>query len=151
MQGGDPPDQMLQIPFKSCIADEIRHNLLDQHRRKLYIDLVQSRLYTSQRINMTNDSSNSSASSLHSTASLVAGLTSIVVVVLFFVIPSWDSVALLIAALLGAAALVFGIIALRRRQAKAFAITGIITGSFSLLLSAAIYIFALLFIGAIAL
>ncbi len=100
---------------------------------------------------MTNDSSNSSASSLHSTASLVAGLTSIVVVVLFFVIPSWDSVALLIAALLGAAALVFGIIALRRRQAKAFAITGIITGSFSLLLSAAIYIFALLFIGAIAL
>ncbi len=97
---------------------------------------------------MTNQPRGSSVSRWHATFSLVAGLVSFVALVLFFALPGGPA-PLAAAAFLGGVAIVFGIIALRRHQSKGSAITGIVTGAFSFLLSAGIYVFALLFIGAI--
>jgi len=44
---------------------------------------------------------------------------------------------------------VLGILALTRKQSRAFAVTGIVTGAFSVVFGLGILIFALVFVGAI--
>lgn len=100
-------------------------------------------------IHVTDRPSNAASAPWQSTASLVAGLASLVALVVFFILPS-GPVPMLIAGLLGAVAVIFGIIGVRGSRTRGKAITGIVSGGFSLLFSAAIYLFALLFIGAIA-
>lgn len=97
----------------------------------------------------TDEPSNASRAPWQTTAALVSGLASLIALVIFLAV-SAGSTPLLIAALLGALAIVLGIVGIRGSRTKGKAIAGIITGAFSLLISAAIYIFALLFIGAIA-
>lgn len=97
---------------------------------------------------MTDQPSNTTSAPWQSTAALIAGLVSLAALVAFIVLPA-GATPLLFAALFGAIAIILGIIGVRGSRSKGKAITGIISGAFSLLLSAAIYIFALLFVGAI--
>lgn len=77
----------------------------------------------------------------------IAGLASLVAFVLFLVL-SLGATPLMVAAVLGVVAIVVGVVALRQKQVKGLAITGIITGAFSVAIGAALYIFALIFVGA---
>lgn len=79
---------------------------------------------------------------------LIAGVVGLLLVVVYFATPAGGTL-LLIGAIVGLIGFIFGIIALQRRQSKGMAITGLITGLIALLAAAAIYIFALIFIGAL--
>lgn len=80
-------------------------------------------------------------------ASLVAGVLSMLLVVVNFFILSGMTV-LVLSVVSGALAIVLGIVAVRARGSRGAAIAGIVTGGIGFLLSAAIVVFALLFVGA---
>lgn len=79
--------------------------------------------------------------------SLIAGLVSVVLLFVFFSMGIepifWVA---MVVALLG---VILGIVALKKRQSKGMAITGLVISIAAILLSAGLYVFALIFIGAI--
>lgn len=85
-----------------------------------------------------------------SITALTLGLLSIVCAI-FFASTSAGPLLLIAGGTAGLAALVVGVIALKKRQPKAPAVIGLILGALVLLLSLAIFAFALLFIGAMTL
>lgn len=80
-------------------------------------------------------------------AAVVAGLGALIFV-LIFVVTSAGIFPLVTGATLGLLGVIFGIVALARRQPKGLSITGIIAGVISLLFSLGMILFALLFVGA---
>lgn len=98
---------------------------------------------------MTDQTSSTASAPWQSTASLITGFMSLLALVIFLTLPS-GAFPLLAAAILGAIAIILGIVGVRGSRSKGNPITGIVTGAISLLVSAAIYIFALLLIGALA-
>ena len=84
-------------------------------------------------------------------AALLAGVGSLVLLVFFFVVAAAGPAVLGAAVLCGGAGVVLGIVALRRRLPKGLAITGLVLGAAGLLLASGIFVFALIFIGALAL
>lgn len=91
-----------------------------------------------------------SASNGLALASLITGLLGLVIVVMFFMFVDFGGGVLFVGAALGLVGFILGIVALKKRQSKGMAITGLVTGLIALLLSLAIFVFALLFIGALA-
>ena len=90
----------------------------------------------------------SAASRGAAVTALITGLGSLVVLIIFMAadlgaIPMWIAVAL------GLLGIIFGIIALRRRQAKAMAVIGLITGAVTVLTGLALFAFAMIFVGAL--
>ena len=83
-----------------------------------------------------------------SRASLIAGLLGLVSAVTFF-FTSTGPVFLGLGVLAGILGVVFGIIALRHERPDPSAVTGIVTGSISALLGIGLFVFALIFVGAI--
>ena len=82
------------------------------------------------------------------TSALVAGLLAVACLLfLFFTLGGFAP--LILSGVLGAAGVVLGILALTRKQSRAFAVTGIVTGAFSVVFGLGILIFALVFVGAI--
>lgn len=81
-------------------------------------------------------------------SALILGLGALLSIVLFMFTETGPAF-LSIASILGLVGLILGIVALKKRQPKAMAITGIVTGTIALLLSLGIIVFALLFIGAL--
>ncbi|MGD9607535.1 MAG: hypothetical protein AB7V10_08655 [Leucobacter sp.] len=82
-----------------------------------------------------------------SPASLIAGVLSILLLVVNFFILSGMTV-LVLSMVSGVLAVVLGIVAVRARRSRGAAVAGIVTGGIGFLLSAAIVVFALLFVGA---
>lgn len=81
--------------------------------------------------------------------SLIAGLAGLLLLVVFYT--SMAGVVLFIgAAVAGVLAVILGIIGLKQRQPKGFAVTGLVIGAVVAVLCAAIFVFALLFLGAFA-
>ncbi len=96
---------------------------------------------------MTQQPTNVSATRWASVASLIAGIASLLLMIIFFATPA--GAALVIASMiLGAIGVVLGIVAVKTRQPRGLAIAGIVTGAVGFLLGLAIYLFALLFVGA---
>jgi len=82
------------------------------------------------------------------TSALIAGLVALACFLfLFFTLGGFAP--LILSGVLGAAGVVLGILALNRKQSRAFAVTGIVTGALSLVFGLGILIFALVFVGAI--
>lgn len=92
-------------------------------------------------------SSEISAPTWTAPAALIAGVASVLLLILNFVALSGMTV-LVVSMVAGVLAVVLGIVAVRARASKGAAIAGIITGGIGFLFSAAIVVFALLFIGA---
>lgn len=82
--------------------------------------------------------------------SLTVGLLGVVGMVVFFIVLG-GMTPLVLGGTFGILALVLGILALKRGQSRAFAVTGIIVGALSLLLGLGLLLFALLFVGALTL
>ena len=80
-------------------------------------------------------------------ASLVAGLAGLLLMVVFFATAAGATI-LTIGVVCGAVGVILGIIALRARRPNGAAIVGIVTGAIGFLLGLAIFIFALMFVGA---
>lgn len=83
-----------------------------------------------------------------SVASLVLGIVSVLLVIIF-VATTGGFLPLIGAALLAGSAVIIGIIALVKRQPKAMAIAGLVTGALVFLFSLGLMVFALLFVGAL--
>lgn len=84
------------------------------------------------------------------TGSLITGILALVLlIVLFFWLGGMMPLAL--GAILGVTAVVLGTLALKRGQARAFAITGIVAGALAIALGVGLLAFALIFVGALAL
>ncbi len=81
------------------------------------------------------------------TAALITGIVAFVLTLVFFLTPA-GAIVLALATITGVVAIILSIIALRRKQKKGFAVTGLVLGIISVVAAAAIYVFALLFIGA---
>lgn len=81
------------------------------------------------------------------TAALITGIAAFVLTLVFFLTPA-GPIVLALASLAGVVAIVLSIIALTRKQKKGLAVTGLVLGIFSVVIAAAIYVFALLFVGA---
>lgn len=79
---------------------------------------------------------------------LIAGLIS-VVTFLVFLFTDTGATMLFLAAVSGIAAVVFGIIAIRKRAFVGIAVTGLVLGALGAIISVGILIFTLIFIGAI--
>lgn len=79
--------------------------------------------------------------------SLVAGLASLVFLIIYFV-TTLGATFLIITLILAIAGVVFGIVALKLRQPRGMALTGLIVGAIVALVAIAIFVFALIFIGA---
>lgn len=77
----------------------------------------------------------------------VTGLLGLLLTIVFFATDVGSSF-LIFGALLGVAGVVFGIIALVKKQSRGLAIAGLIVGAFTSLGALALFIFALLFVGA---
>ena len=77
-------------------------------------------------------------------SALITGLLGLLAVLVFFMTDLGGSL------LLGIVGFVLGIVALKKRQSKGMAVTGLVTGLISALLALAIFVFALIFIGALA-
>jgi hypothetical protein len=99
-----------------------------------------------------NASADAPAFSRHwsSRASLVAGLIGLITLATFFFTSS-GPVFLWLGVVAGLVGVVLGAIALRHRRPDASAVTGIVTGAISAVLGLAIFVFALIFVGAISL
>ena len=82
--------------------------------------------------------------------SLIAGLISLATLIAFF-FTSTGPVFLWLGVVAGLVGVVFGIVALRHRKPDPSAMTGIITGSVSALLGLGLFVFALVFVGALSL
>lgn len=95
-----------------------------------------------------SQSSETSAPTWAAPTALVAGVASVLLLVLNFVALSGMTV-LVVSMIAGVLGVVLGIVAVRARASKGAAIAGIITGAIGFLFSAAIVVFALLFIGAL--
>ena len=83
-----------------------------------------------------------------SVAALIAGLASIVLLVIYMVAIAPD-VLLWIALALGAIAVIVGIVALVKRQSRTLAWIGLIAGALTILYYVATFLFALIFVGAL--
>ena len=88
------------------------------------------------------------ASKLPASLSLIAGLLSLVLLLVFLFSTAGNG-ALIASSVLGVIGLVLAIAALRKRQSKAVAVTGLALSAAALLTAAAILVFALIFIGAL--
>lgn len=97
----------------------------------------------------TRPATSSAAVKWHAVLAFVAGIVSLLLFLSVFTVFSAGPEVLGAAVVCGLAAVVFGIVALRRRSSKALAITGIVTGGFTLLVGTALLIFVLLWIGAV--
>lgn len=96
---------------------------------------------------MTNDVFNRPDSGTAKTA-LSSGIASLILLILFFT--PWFGVFVLYGSIvMGILGIVFGALALKRRQPKGAAVTGLVLGAICVLIGAGIQIFALMFIGAI--
>ena len=82
-------------------------------------------------------------------SALITGLLGLLAVLVFFMTDLGGSL-LTVGAVLGIVGFVLGIVALKKRQSKGMAVTGLVTGLISALLALAIFVFALIFIGALA-
>lgn len=82
------------------------------------------------------------------TSSLSAGIVSVILVILFFT-PWFGEFMIYGAIVAGILGVVFGIIALKKRQPKGLAVTGLILGALTAVFGIGLIIFALIFIGAI--
>lgn len=82
------------------------------------------------------------------TSSLSAGVASVILAILFFT-PWFGEFMIYGAIVAGILAVVFGIIAVKKRQPKGFALTGLILGALTAIFGIGLIIFALIFIGAI--
>ncbi|MFA5606222.1 MAG: hypothetical protein WDA07_03385 [Leucobacter sp.] len=78
---------------------------------------------------------------------LIAGIIGLVLDIIFFTTPA-GLVVLVAGLIFGLVGLITGIIALRQRQSKGMALTGLITGALAVLLAVGIIVFALVFVGA---
>lgn len=81
-------------------------------------------------------------------ATLVAGLASIVLAIIFFFTPAGAPV-LYAALIVGIIAVILGILALRRGQSRGLTLIGLIAGAVSAVWAIATVLFALFFVGAI--
>lgn len=79
-------------------------------------------------------------------ASLLTGLAGVVLVLVFFVTMAGPVVAYLGLAV-GVVGVLLGIVALRKKQSRGMAVTGIIAGALSALVVIALFTFALVFLG----
>ncbi|WP_336992630.1 hypothetical protein [Leucobacter sp. VD1] len=95
-----------------------------------------------------SQSSETAAPTWAAPAALVAGIASVLLLILNFVALSGMAV-LVVSMIAGVLAVVFGIVAVKARVSKGAAIAGMVTGGIGFLFSAAIIVFALLFIGAL--
>lgn len=82
------------------------------------------------------------------TSSLSAGVVSVILMILFFT-PWFGEFMIYGSIFAGVLGIVFGIIALKKRQPKGFALTGLILGALMAIFGIALVIFALMFVGAI--
>ncbi|XPP26734.1 MAG: hypothetical protein ACNYNX_00735 [Leucobacter sp.] len=80
--------------------------------------------------------------------SLISGAVSLVLLVVFVATMAGQGV-WIASLVLGVVALVLGVVALVKRHAKGFAIAGVALGAVSVLSSAGLLVFALIFVGAI--
>lgn len=76
------------------------------------------------------------------------GVASTILLILFFT-PWFGALVLYGSMVTGTLGIVYGVLALRRKQPRGKALTGIILGAISVLLGAAILVFALMFTGAL--
>lgn len=97
---------------------------------------------------MTGQPPNGSTSNTLAILSLISGLASLFAFAVFLILTDGPT-PLGFAAALGLVAVIIGTIALRRAQSKGASITGIVCGAISLLASVALFVFALIFIGAL--
>lgn len=95
-----------------------------------------------------SQSSETAAPTWAAPAALVAGIASVLLLILNFVALSGMAV-LVVSMIAGVLAVVFGIVAVKARVSKGAAIAGMVTGGIGFLFSATIIVFALLFIGAL--
>lgn len=95
----------------------------------------------------TNHLSPANSSRGAALASFVSALLAVVASAVFF-FTSFGALPMIAAIVLGALAVILGIVALVKRQPKGLAITGLILGAFCVLLGLAIIVFALIFVGA---
>lgn len=102
--------------------------------------------------NQTSDRPAPAAFARHwsSRSSLIAGLISLATLIAFF-FTSTGPVFLWLGVVAGIVGIVLGIIALRHQKPDPSAVTGIITGSITALLGLGLFVFALLFVGALSL
>ena len=82
------------------------------------------------------------------TSSLSAGVVSVILMILFFT-PWFGEFMIYGSIFAGVLGVVFGIVALRKRQPKGLALTGLILGALMAIFGIALVIFALMFVGAI--
>lgn len=81
-------------------------------------------------------------------AALAAGIISLALMVVFFAVANGPAF-LVASALCGVLAIVLGVVGLRMRRRDGAAITGIVLGSICALFGLAIFVFALIFVGAL--
>src|SRR5690606_38365607 len=79
-------------------------------------------------------------------SSLITGLLGLLAVLVFF-FSDLGAEMLIGGSVLGLIGFVLGIVALKKRQPKGMAVTGLIAGLLAVLLSLAIFVFALIFLG----
>ncbi|MBL3698402.1 hypothetical protein [Leucobacter luti] len=95
---------------------------------------------------MTNSNQAEALPTGASRSALIAGLIS-VVTILAFIFANTGATMLFIAAVSGIAAVVFGIIAIRKRAFVGVAVTGLVLGALGAIVSVGILVFTLVFIG----
>jgi len=79
---------------------------------------------------------------------LIAGLLALVLQGVLFVAIG-GMIPLVVGGILGIVAVILGILALKRGQSRAFAITGIVAGGLTVVLGLSLLLFALVFVGAL--
>lgn len=116
--------------------------------QKLYVGGLRMKTGT-PRIKMSQQSTGTPTRRWISISSLVVGLAGLLCTVLFFATEAGGPM-LAAGVVCGAVAVVLGIVAVVMRRPNGMAVTGVVTGAVALLLGAAIFVFALLFVGALA-
>lgn len=98
---------------------------------------------------MTNELTDSAVQETRTArTALTSGIASVILAILYLT-PFLGVTTLYGSILFGVVAVVTGILALRRRQPKGWAITGLILGAISALFGVSVFLFALAFVGAI--
>lgn len=97
---------------------------------------------------MTASPRPAASSNALSLASLIVSIFGALLIIVFFVTPAGAPI-LWVGAVAGLVAVFLGIFALNKRQSKGMALTGFIIGALCVLIAVGLFIFALIFVGAI--
>lgn len=96
----------------------------------------------------SSHASNSANSRGLAIAALVLGLAGLILAIVFL-FTAVGPIPLTLGILLGVAAVILGIVALKKQQPKGMAVFGLVLGAVVAILGLAIWVFALLFVGAL--